>query len=276
MNKIEAYISSGVIEAFVLGQLSDAETKELLQYAEEHQEVRSAIDEAEETLFALGQKGSIAPPAQSKNALFEELVLQMESSASEEVKKDISESKIKKEAKSFSIYPFLSAAASIVAVIGIALSAYYYNQWQATENRLSNIIAQNQSMAQQYNVVKNQMDQYAENIEILRQPGIETVPMNGLDIAPEAQAFVHWNKKTNEVFLNAKKMPSNDMDNQYQLWAIVDGAPVDMGVFDVAGDMTQLLKMKTTSKASAFAVTLEPRGGSENPTMEKMYVIGQI
>jgi anti-sigma-K factor RskA len=49
-----------------------------------------------------------------------------------------------------------------------------------------------------------------------------------------------------------------------------------MGVFDVAGDMTSLLKMKTTGKASAFAVTLEPRGGSKNPTMEQMYVIGQI
>lgn len=183
---------------------------------------------------------------------------------------------IKNETKSFSIYPYLSAAASIVAVIGIALSVYFYNQWQETESRLSNIIAQNQTMAQQYNVVKNQMEQYAENVEVLRQPGIETVPMNGLDIAPEAQAFVHWNKKTNEVFLNAKKMPANELDSQYQLWAIVDGTPVDMGVFDVAGDMTSLLKMKTTGKASAFAVTLEPRGGSENPTMEKMYVIGQI
>lgn len=71
MNKIEAYISSGVIESFVLGQLNESETKELLQYAEEHEEVRKAIDEAEETLFALGQEGSIAPPAPSKNALLQ-------------------------------------------------------------------------------------------------------------------------------------------------------------------------------------------------------------
>ena len=275
MSKIEAYISSGVIEAFVLGQLNESETKELLQYAAEHEEVRKALDEAEETLFALGQEGSIAPPAQSKNALFQELGIEP-SSSEVEIDKENFNIDIKKEAKAFSIYPYLSAAASIVAVIGIAFSAYFYNQWQATETRLSNIIAQNQTMAQQYNVVKNQMEQYAENIEILRQPGIETVPMKGLDIAPDAQAFVHWNKKTNEVFLNAKKMPSNEVDKQYQLWAIVDGNPVDMGVFDVAGDMTRLLKMKTTGKASAFAVTLEPRGGSENPTMEKMYVIGQI
>jgi anti-sigma-K factor RskA len=258
-----------------LGQLNESETKELLQYAAEHEEVRKALDEAEETLFALGQEGSIAPPAQSKNALFADLGLEMESDKADSEQELVHE-EIKKETKSFSIYPYLSVAASIVAVIGIAFSVYFYNQWQATETRLSNIIAQNQTMAQQYNVVKNQMEQYAENIEILRQPGIETVPMKGLDIAPEAQAFVHWNKKTNEVFLNAKKMPSNEVNKQYQLWAIVDGNPVDMGVFDVAGDMTRLLKMKTTGKASAFAVTLEPRGGSENPTMEKMYVIGQI
>lgn len=275
MNKLEAYISSGVIEAFVLGQLSEAETKDLLQYAEEHEEVRKAIDEAEETLFALGQEGSIAPPVQSKNALFADLGLEMESEKADFEERLVKE-EFEKETKSFSIYPYLSAAASIVAVIGIVLSAYYYNQWQDTEARLSTIIAQNQSMAQQYNVVKNQMEQYADNIEILRQPGIETIAMKGLDIAPDAQAFVHWNKKTNEVFLNAKKMPANEMDNQYQLWAIVEGTPVDMGVFDVAGDMTRLLKMKTTGKASAFAVTLEPRGGSKNPTMDQMYVIGQI
>ncbi|MGM0582610.1 MAG: anti-sigma factor [Bacteroidota bacterium] len=275
MNKIEAYISSGVIEAFVMGQLNESETKELLQYAEEHEEVRKAIDEAEETLFALGQEGSIAPPESSKNALFNDLGLEMNSNE-DDSEEELVQEEIKKETKSFSIYPYLSVAASIVAVIGIAFSVYFYNQWQETESRLSDIVAQNQSMAQQYNVVKNQMEQYADNVEILRQPGIETVPMKGLEIAPEAQAFVHWNKKTNEVFLNAKKMPANEMDNQYQLWAIVDGNPVDMGVFDVAGDMTSLLKMKTTGKASAFAVTLEPRGGSKNPTMEKMYVIGQI
>jgi anti-sigma-K factor RskA len=272
---IEAYISSGVIEAFVLGQLTEAETKELLQYASEHKEVRNAIDETEETLYALGQKGSIAPPSTSKKRLFDDLGLKIES---EEVLSPANSLKeeIKKETKSFSIYPFLAAAASIVAIIGIAFSVHFYNQWQDTEARLSSIIAENQSIAQQYNVVRNQLEQYAENVEILRQPGIETIPMQGLDIAPEAQAVVHWNKKTNEVFLNAKQMPSNEIKNQYQLWAIVDGKPVSMGVFDVAGDMTRLLKMKTTTAASAFAITLEPRGGSENPTMENMYVIGQI
>lgn len=270
---IEAYISSGVIEAFVLGQLNEAETRELLQYAEMHKEVAKAIDKAEETLFALGEKGSIKPPVEAKNLLFEELGLSQQSSVADA---SISDADVKQETKSISFFPFLFAAASIVAIIGIASSTYFYTQWQNTEDRLSTILVESESMAQQYNVVKNHMNKYADNIEILRQPGIENIRMSGLEIAPEAQASVHWNKKTNEVFLNAKKMPPNPTDSQYQLWAIVDGTPVSMGTFDVAGDMTDLRKMKTTATASAFAVTLEPRGGSKSPTLEKMYVIGQI
>jgi anti-sigma-K factor RskA len=34
--------------------------------------------------------------------------------------------------------------------------------------------------------------------------------------------------------------------------------------------------MKSIGKAQAFAVTLEPKGGSVNPTMDKMMVMGAI
>ncbi len=281
---IENYISSGIIESYVLDQLSEQERNDVQKLATQHPEIRQAIDEIEETFFALGEKGSVPPPSSVKNKLFKDLGIEKEvsnaplkSEADMSQKADSPDFKASEpKGKSFIMYPFFSAAASIIAVLGIVLSLYYRGQWLSTQDRLSEMITQNETLAQQYNIVKNQSDQYAFNINILRQPGIENVAMEGLEIAPTAQATIHWNKNTNEVFLNAKKMPSNDQNLQYQLWAIVDGAPVDMGVFDVGGDMTSLLKMKNIEKASAFAVTLEPRGGSENPTMDKMFVIGQI
>ncbi len=285
---IENYISSGIIESYVLDQLNEQERNDVQKLAAQHPEIRVAIEETEETFSALGEKGSITPPKLVKSKLFADLGLDLEKSEQEVEPSLVKENTIQQapnisedtrqipQRKSAVLYPFFSAAASIVAIIGIVLAVYYRGQWLNTQNRLSEIITQNETLAQQYNIVKNQSDQYANNLNILRQPGIENVAMEGLEIAPGAQAMVHWNKKTNEVFLNAKKMPSNEQNSQYQLWAIVDGAPVDMGVFDVGGDMTSLLKMKNIENASAFAVTLEPRGGSENPTMEKMFVIGQI
>jgi anti-sigma-K factor RskA len=64
-------------------------------------------------------------------------------------------------------------------------------------------------------------------------------------------------------------------ENQYQLWAIVDGKPVDAGVFD--GNLAGLLKMKNIPiGAVKFAVTVEPRGGKESPTLSTMQVIGDV
>lgn len=274
---IEDYIASGILEAYVMDQLSEQERLEVQAMAQQHAEVQKALAETEETMLAFTAKGSIEPPANLKQKLFADLNLDLPSQTN--TKNEIGSAtpiSSTSETKVRSLYPFWSAAASIIAIIGIVLSLYYRNQWLSSESRISQLITQNQTLAQQYNVVKNQADQYAYNIDILRKPGIETVEMKGLDISPNAQALVHWNQKTNEVFLNAKKMPSNPSEKQYQLWAIVDGKPVDMGLFDVAGDMTSLIKMKSIKNASAFAVTLEKRGGSANPTMEQMYVIGQI
>jgi anti-sigma-K factor RskA len=90
--------------------------------------------------------------------------------------------------------------------------------------------------------------------------------------------LIAFNIEQEEVMidLSSIKMPSNDEDHQYQLWAMVDGKPVDLGVFDSEVDSTGMKKMKFIKNAQAFAVTLEIRGGSTNPNMDQMMAIGSI
>ena len=78
------------------------------------------------------------------------------------------------------------------------------------------------------------------------------------------------------IDLSSLEMPSNDDDHQYQLWALVDGKPVDLGVFDSSENNSGMKRMKSVKGAQAFAVTLEPKGGSVNPTMDQMMAIGNI
>ena len=87
-------------------------------------------------------------------------------------------------------------------------------------------------------------------------------------------AEVFWNEN-NQVFLNPKNLPAAPTGKQYQLWAIVDGKPVDMGMYD-PNNKSLVQEMKTVSKPQAFAITLEKEGGSPTPTMEEMYVMGPI
>jgi anti-sigma-K factor RskA len=61
---------------------------------------------------------------------------------------------------------------------------------------------------------------------------------------------------------------------QYQLWAIVDGKPVSAGIY--SEDKDSQIVLSKIENPQAFAITLEKQGGSIVPTMENMFVIGNI
>jgi len=62
-------------------------------------------------------------------------------------------------------------------------------------------------------------------------------------------------------------------DKQYQLWAIVGGQPVDLGVYQTGAAMQ---KMKNIEGAQMFAITIEKAGGSATPTLDQMIVAGPV
>nr|WP_245227672.1 anti-sigma factor [Pedobacter petrophilus] len=107
-----------------------------------------------------------------------------------------------------------------------------------------------------------------------------TIKMQGQAISPQSKMNVYWNKKDKRVVINylAIDLPKADAQHEYQLWALVNGKPVSLGVFGKTDSTSReaLLKMQTIQKAQAFAVTLEPMGGSVNPTMEKLTVMGGV
>ena len=92
--------------------------------------------------------------------------------------------------------------------------------------------------------------------------------------ASAAHATICWNTKTKEVYVGFSNLPQAPIGKQYQLWAIADGKPVDLGVIDITTDTASMQKMKVTEKAQAFAVTLEKSGGNSSPTLDEMYALG--
>jgi anti-sigma-K factor RskA len=69
-------------------------------------------------------------------------------------------------------------------------------------------------------------------------------------------------------------LPKPAAGKQYQLWAIVNGQPVDAGMLNW-NDATIVASMKNIPQAQAFAITLEDEGGHPLP-QGVMYVLGSI
>jgi anti-sigma-K factor RskA len=100
--------------------------------------------------------------------------------------------------------------------------------------------------------------------------------MKGVAKSPESMAMVYWNTESKEVFIELKSLPVPEEGKQYQLWAIVDGKPVDAGMITLSEEESSLHRMKDFESAQAFAITLEKQGGSPTPTLSEMYVMGSV
>jgi len=263
---VEEYISSGILEAYVLGELSDQERLEVEKNLKLYPELRKELALIEETQEQLLMKTAIAPRPSVKQALFEKI--DSSKPATKVVQLPTSQTGV-------GFWKLAVAASVTVALITSYLAYDYRDKWKKTENNLAELTAQNQQMANDYNTVNQRLDAIENDLRVTNNPDFNRILMRGTPNAPGALASVYWNEKTKEVYLSVQDLKKLSQENQYQLWAIIDGKPVDAGVFD--SNFTGLLKMKEIgSGAATFAVTIEPRGGRSTPSLETMQVAGNV
>ncbi|MCB0639584.1 MAG: anti-sigma factor, partial [Lewinella sp.] len=166
--------------------------------------------------------------------------------------------------------------AILMAVLAAAAAFWFWRQNEAsqgTSEQLRTVLAE----------VQDNCDEQAARLEaaeqqlgILRNPAFRPIIMAGTELAPTATATVYYNPEARQAYLDAGTLPATPSDKQYQLWAIVDGTPVSIGVFDALGQLATWQEVNFADNPQLFAVTLEPRGGSESPTLDAMYVAGEV
>jgi anti-sigma-K factor RskA len=258
----KAYIESGVIEAYVLGMADAAEIAELEQLAEAYPEIRAAIDAFEASLEKQALAEKLSAPPDIKARLMEEL--------SGEFRREDA-TKVMRMNRGWTRYV---AAASIILLIGsAALNIYFYNEVRNTSSAYQALLLKNNTlMAENQNIQTKALDLF-NSMQIMSDPTMTKVSMAGIAGHENNLATVFWDSKSKDVYLLANKLPVAAPDKQYQLWAIVDGKPVDAGVI---GDCTGLCKLKNIPAAAMFAITLEKKGGSATPTLDQMYVAGKV
>ena len=64
-----------------------------------------------------------------------------------------------------------------------------------------------------------------EQKDVVSNPDVTVVNMVGTQVAPRSSANVYWDSAKSDVYLVVKNMPKLPLDQQYQLWALIDGKP---------------------------------------------------
>ncbi|HVU97918.1 MAG TPA: anti-sigma factor [Puia sp.] len=233
---IQEYIQGGAIESYVLGLADEEDIAELQRLRIEHPEIAAAVEAAENRLLERARAQAVPAPTRIRTNL-----LQMIKTEPAEPASPPSIHRL----RALNRYKALAAASVLLLVTSLVYNYYLHRNYI-------------QAVAE-YTLISN--------------PSVLKVPLLGVAGKENAGATLYWDATDKFVYLDAVRLPKAPAGKQYQLWALVDGKPVDAGLLE---NISGIRRLKSVQKAQAFAITLEKTGGSPTPTLSEMVVLGNV
>ncbi len=265
--EIKEIISSGLLEIYATGLASKEEAMQVEKWKRAYPEVADELGAITTVLETYALVHAIKPPEDTKQKIFDRISPKQEN----KIIPIAASGKNGSLVKPVTSFWKMAAAASVILLIGsIALNIATYNKYNEAGK---NLVA----VQQQLSEAEEKSSLMEADMNVVQSKYSVPVSLHGLEAAPDAVAKVFWMKNTGEVFIDPSNLPETPTGKQYQLWAIVDGKPVDGGMIinSKKGNKYRIQKMKTFGRAEAFAVTLENEKG--NPTPKgPMFVMGKM
>ena len=249
----QEYISSGIVESYVLGLASEEERREFEKMCNQHPEVLAARNAFEIALENQAMQNAIAPSADIKNKIFDTI-----SSSAKIV--SIAEAPVKK----INWFKYAAVASVILLAGSLLWNVSLMNKNQDLKNNYESSVAKLSELEKDFNVLQ-------------RNPNVKMASMKGMEASPKSFATVYWDTTSHDVYLLMNNLPKPASDKQYQLWAFLDGQPIDMGLIEISDKPLQLYQLKKAQAAQAFAITLENKGRPDVSKPEgTVYVLGNL
>ncbi|GAC1307701.1 MAG: hypothetical protein NVSMB24_20050 [Mucilaginibacter sp.] len=274
MEDIKAYIESGILELYVLGDVTQAEKLQVEEMALKHPTIKAELAEIERSMELYAERNAVEPPERLRDRVLNSVLTNFAddrnfSRANTGTAPD--NIVVMPVQKSYNFYKYAFAACLALLLASSIALITLYNKLQDSNTQVAALQTDKQHFANRVNLTEGKL-------QVFEDASFKFLKLQGTKKDPSAQLTVAWSPVKKKVWIDMRsmKMPANDENHQYQLWALVAGKPVDLGVFDKNSDTTDMKEMKSIASANAFAVTLEPRGGSTLPTMDQMMVIGQF
>jgi anti-sigma-K factor RskA len=267
------YISSGIIESYVLGLASAEEIAEVESNMQQYPEIRAAVNEFEARLEMKSLANAVTPPAHLRSQIFDAINADTDTTTKIAPIRNINTAPSNNNVRNMSTWKYVAAASVILFIASSVMNFYFYNNYRTAETSYRSLLAERTTMQASINSMQTKMTELDSSIDMIKDPAMAVIKMPGIAGKENTMATVYWDTRSKDVYVLSNVLPKAPSGKQYQLWAMVDGKPVDAGMI---GDCAALCRMKNIPRAQAFAITLEKQGGSPTPDLTQLYVMGKV
>jgi len=250
-------LENGLLTQYILGELSQQETAALEKAVAADPQLQEELLALEADFERMGMENAITPPDSVRIGLGKKLDRLKDDTAS--LRQPVLSEKGFQASR-------LAIAASLAAIFAIS-SFWLYNQWQSAEEALQLVQQQTQERQQQLRTLEAEMDSAKLVVATLNNKNVIPIVLNGNQLLPEARAVAYVNHKAQSVVVNPQALPTLTEEETYQMWADVDGEMISMGLLPTDRELVSLTYI---DRAASLNITIEPKGGSEHPTVERL------
>ncbi|MGB3150029.1 MAG: anti-sigma factor [Maribacter sp.] len=243
--KIKIFLDSDLLENYLVGNTTELESLQAERYIAMYPEVRKTYNELQENLETFAKLHAIKSPEGLKEKII---------------------SRIRSERQGRKKFFSYAIAASFVAIMFASASYFFWNQNQDLQEE--NTVVSNkiklleEDMMQQLEDVRNQFI-------VLNNPGTKKYKVSGNKKAKELKAVAYINPVKRLSYINVSKLPNLPEDQCFQMWAEVNGEMINLGIIEEAGDEQNLRALPYAKNAVGY-ITIEPKGGNLNPTVDNI------
>ena len=272
-------ISSGKLELYVAGVLSEREMTDVANIAMENVEIAHEIEVIEKVMVAFLSPIEFSLGEKEKEVEIDEILGKIHSQAAPPAEA-VAPQPPPAPVKEIRRVNWLAAALLIGLIVATGLAIWLAAENKTLSGQVADLRSKDQQIADDNGKFKDKISRIEQQVGIMRSiltKRIELTTVKGNKITnPDNYILAYWNPNTQQVMLVDAKLPELSPGQQYQLWALYDGKPIDAGVFDYKTLQVSSSFQKNIANAQAFAVTVEPVGGSKTPTLSNLCLMGKL
>ncbi|MGA1227158.1 MAG: anti-sigma factor domain-containing protein [Tamlana sp.] len=251
--KIITFLNSGLLEKYLLGETTSAETEMVESYISKYPEVQNAYNTLQFNLEVVAKSNAIEAPKDILNNILDEL----------EEETPVIKLRTQRTYKKW--YRF-SVAASVAALLFAGTSYIFYNQNQKLSKE--NQVVVDEIFDLRGDIAKNNemLDNVMRQLLKLNNPETEKYIITGNERAKDLKTVAYINPKEKTSMIDVVSLPQLPEEQCYQIWAELQGKMVNLGILDKAD--RKLRSIPYMEDALALSITIEPKGGNTSASLQ--------
>ena len=256
---------SGLLELYVLGELNQSDIRIVEKALGDFPSLKQDISEIETTLQLFANAHAIDAPTQVLGNILNEI----SSSATDSNNIGSKPNGLNTEVEKVSMWTKFQPLASLLGLIGLCIALYM------SSNKLEDQKAKHQEEIVKCEEEKKQQSIQLSILQSLNAQGNQVIFADATEKYPDTKLHFNHNPDAKKNYIQVENLPELADNQSYQLWSLKgDDAPIPLDVFEDDGG--NFIEVSFISDTDAYAITIEPKGGQDSPTMENLVAVIKI